>query len=124
MNLTHNSFSHNRLSMARARFRLLLPDASLRKRYITAFIFSITVFYFAFHALNGERGIYAYFKQSRNLEVSQAELGRLTQQRAELEKRVHLLSNASLDLDLLDEEARRTLGSAKKGEVVVLTAPR
>ncbi|MBM3617866.1 MAG: septum formation initiator family protein [Alphaproteobacteria bacterium] len=119
MNLTQTSFSQTR-----ARFRLLLPDANLRKRYITAFIFSITVFYFAYHALNGERGIYAYFKQSRNLEVSQAELTRLTQQRAELEKRVHLLSNASLDLDLLDEEARRTLGSAKKGEVVVLTAPR
>lgn len=119
MNLSQTS-----LSQTQARFRSFIPDAALRRRYVTAFIFSITVFYFAYHALNGERGIYAYFKQSRNLEVSQAELVRLTNQRAELEKRVHLLSNASLDLDLLDEEARRTLGSARKGEVVVLTAPR
>lgn len=119
MNLSQSS-----LSLTQAKFRSFIPDAALRKRYITAFVFSVTVFYFAYHALNGERGIYAYFKQSRNLEVSQAELVRLTKQRMELEKRVSLLSNSSLDLDLLEEEARRTLGSAKKGEVVILTAPR
>lgn len=118
------NLSQTNLSQAQARFRLFAPDASLRKRYITAFFFSITAFYFAYHALNGERGLYAYFKQSRNLEVSQSELTRLTEQRMELEKRVKLLSTDSLDLDLLDEEARRMLGSAKKNEVVVLVAPR
>lgn len=102
----------------------LAPLLSPSKRYINAFFFSFVVFYFAYHALNGERGLYAYFKQSRNLEVSREELTKLTAGRQELEKRVKALSANSLDLDLLDEEARRVLGSANKNEVVILTDPR
>lgn len=102
----------------------LLPVVCGCKRYLNAAFFSFIVFYFAYHALNGERGLYAYFKQSRNLEISQSELARLTSERVELEQRVQSLNSGSLDLDLLDEEARRILGNANKNEVVVLVTPR
>lgn len=104
--------------------RQLIGDEAFRKRITGPLLFSCAVCYLAFHALNGERGLYAYFKQSRNLEVSQTELSKLKKQRAIMEQRVTALSNGSLDLDLLDEEARRVLGTANKNEVVVLTAPR
>jgi cell division protein FtsB len=103
--------------------RFIPEDVQLR-RFVGPLFFSAAVFYLAFHALNGERGLYAYLKQSRNLESSQQQLAKLIHERQSLENRVHLLSDSSLDLDLLDEEARRVLGKADKHEVVVILEPR
>lgn len=104
--------------------RPLAAMTAYRKRLAAPLLFTLAIAYLLFHALNGERGIYAYLKQSRNLEASRIELAELTRQRAGLEQRVHALNSNSLDLDLLDEEARRLLGTAGKNEVVVLTSPR
>lgn len=100
-----------------------LPEDIKPKRLIGPLFFSAAVCYLAFHALNGERGIYAFLKQSRNLDVSQQELARLTDERKALENNVHLLSDKSLDLDLLDEQARRVLGKTNPQEIVVIFEP-
>lgn len=99
--------------------RSIFEDAQL-KRFVSPLLFSLAVCYLAFHALNGDRGLYAYLKQSRHLESSQEELQSLVAKREELENRVHLMSSESLDLDLLDEQARRVLGSAGENEIVIL----
>lgn len=100
-----------------------IPEDVQLKRFLGPLFLSAAVFYLVFHALNGERGIYAYLKQSRNLEKSQQELTRLVSERKALENNVHLLSDKSLDLDLLDEQARRVLGKANKGEAVIIIDP-
>lgn len=100
--------------------RRYIPEDIQFKRLSSPLLFSFAVCYLAFHALNGDRGLYAYLKQSRHLETSQHELEQLTARRADLENRVKLMRNDSLDLDLLDEQARRVLGSAKKNEIVVI----
>ena len=100
--------------------RRFIPEDIQFKRFSGPLLFSLAVCYLAFHALNGDRGLYAYLKQSRHLETSQRELAQLTAKREELENRVHLMSDGSLDLDLLDEQARRVLGDAKKNEIVVI----
>ena len=76
------------------------------------------MFYIGFHAVSGERGVFALFKETRRLEELQAELGRVQAKRQALDHKVHLLGDDSLDLDLLDEQVRRVLGLANKGEVV------
>lgn len=86
-------------------------------------LFAVAVFYLAFHVVNGERGLYAYFKQSRNLEVSHAELAQLTAKREKLERKVMLMSDQSLDKDLLEEQARRLLGMAKESEIILIVEP-
>lgn len=100
-----------------------IPEDVKLKRFISPLFFSAAVFYLAFHSLNGERGIYAFLKQSRNLEVSQQELHKLSTERAALQNRVHLMSDGSLDLDLLDEQARRVLGKVNDDEIVVVLDP-
>lgn len=90
------------------------------RRYAAPFLFAFVTVYLCFHVLNGERGLYAYLKQSRNLEATRIELAELKAQREELENRVMLVSNDSLDLDMLDEQARRLLGFSKATERVVL----
>ncbi len=79
----------------------------------------LVLFYLGFHALSGERGLYAWFKESRRLEALKAELADIQAERAELDGRVRALSSNSLDLDMLDEQARKVLGYAAPDEVVV-----
>ena len=76
------------------------------------------MFYLVFHAVSGERGVLALFTETRKLDDVKAELARVKAQHDTLEHKVHLMSDNSLDLDLLDEQVRRVLGMANKNEVV------
>ena len=83
-------------------------------------IIVLIMFYLGFHAISGERGLLALFTESRRLEALKAELAEVTVRREALERKVHGLSDSSLDLDLLDEQSRRVLGMGGKDEMVVL----
>jgi cell division protein FtsB len=81
---------------------------------------SLVLFYLAFHAVSGDRGVVALFKESRKLELLKAELAQVRAERDMLDAKVRRLSNDSLDLDLLDEQVRRVLGLMGKNEVVYI----
>lgn len=92
----------------------------IRKKIIFVnFVILLVLGYFIFHAVYGQRGILSYFKMSKNLESSIEELENLKSERLSIEHKVNLLKSGSLDLDALDEEARKILGYAKENEVVV-----
>jgi cell division protein FtsB len=74
--------------------------------------------YFIFHALYGDRGILAYFKLNQKIEKSLAELESARLERLEFEHKVNLLRPQSLDIDALDELARKTLGVSNPNEQV------
>lgn len=78
----------------------------------------LVLFYLGFHAISGERGVAALFREKRELAALQAELASVRAKREALEVKVARLNSESLDLDLLDEQARRVLGMAGKDEVV------
>lgn len=84
-------------------------------------LFAVAIFYLCFHAISGERGIYALFKERRRLEVLHVELDKVTEKRVAMERKVRLMRSTSLDLDLLDEQSRDVLGYAGQGEVVYYT---
>ncbi len=90
-------------------------------RFLVPLFCVLVLFYLAFHSVSGERGVVALFKEDRNLELLKAELEQVRSEREALESKVHRLSSNSLDLDLLDEQARRVLGLAGKNEVVIFT---
>jgi cell division protein FtsB len=87
---------------------------------IMALLFVIVLGYFCFHALNGERGFFAFIQLSQEVENSRRELEMLRAERLQIEHRVKLLKNESLDLDLLDEQARRVLGQSKPDELLYI----
>jgi cell division protein FtsB len=76
------------------------------------------VTYFLFHTLTGDRGVLTFISLNKELERLQNELDVSRAERLKLEHRVGLLRSTSLDLDLLDEQARRYLGYAATGERV------
>tara|TARA_R110002072_G_scaffold2229_3_gene18268 strand:+ start:691 stop:1017 length:327 start_codon:yes stop_codon:yes gene_type:complete len=77
------------------------------------------VAYFAYHAVQGERGFLAYLRLSQELQQATSIQADLGQQRQVLERRVALLSPDSLDPDLLDERARSLLNYGQEGDLLI-----
>ena len=77
------------------------------------------VAYFAYHAVQGERGIVAHNRMSQEIALAENALAEAKAKRLAIEKRVMLLRPDGIDRDLLDERARRTLGMAHPDELVI-----
>ena len=75
--------------------------------------------YFVYHAVQGDRGIIAWMQVNQQIRVAQTELTNTDAGREEMEQRVALLSNSSLDLDMLEERARVMLNFAHPDDLVI-----
>lgn len=106
----------------RKRIRLLPKRSGFLRRVSGPLLAVLVLFYLGFHAVSGERGVVALFKETRKLAELKEELTKVAAERTALEGKVRRLSSDSLDLDLLDERARLVLGLAGKNEVVVFTS--
>jgi cell division protein FtsB len=76
--------------------------------------------YFGYYLIYGNHGIVNLARVQHEVEVKQAELDQVRQQRIALEHRVSLLRPESVDPDLLEEQARARLGLTERDEVVIL----
>lgn len=76
--------------------------------------------YFGFHLMNGERGVFAYFHQTHQHKLLEQELEKVRVDRKQMQLQVSGLRPQSLDLDLLDQQARAMLGLVAEDEKVIL----
>ena len=90
-----------------------------RPDWLTLLAFGLLV-YFGYHMVDGSRGLLAWRQIQAELEATRSELQRVRAERQEVERRVTQLRRTSLDPDLLDEMARKTLSLAGDGDVVIL----
>jgi cell division protein FtsB len=77
------------------------------------------IFYFGFFTFFGDKGLVQLFtlkKQITNKEITKQEIFARMQAKKNM---VYGMNLESLDLDLLDEQARKVLGYAGKNEVVI-----
>lgn len=92
-------------------------------RLIVPAISALFLSYFGFHAYHGEFGIYAKYRlEDRILETS-LKLDSVKAQRQELERRVQLLHDGTLEKDMLDEQARRALNMSSSDELTIMRVP-
>jgi len=86
-------------------------------------LFSLGAFagvcFFAFHALQGEYGLFALIQADNRAAELKIELAEVQMKRAEAENRTRRLSDDYLDMDLLDERARIVLGYARSDELLI-----
>ena len=75
--------------------------------------------YLSLAALQGEHGLFSLFRAESDEARLQAELDRLRGERASIANKTHRLSSETLDLDLLDEQARRGLGLGRPEEIII-----
>jgi len=92
------------------RFGKLLPQ------FICLGVFA----YFAFHLLQGERGVFAYDKLGKKLEAAWEKEACLRQDLQVERDRVNALRAKSLDPDLLEERAQAVLNYARPKEVMII----
>ncbi len=76
--------------------------------------------YFGWHALYGEYGMFGLVRIEERLSIRSAELATVAAERARLERRVALLRPENLDRDMLDEQARASLGYSDPDEITIL----
>ncbi len=89
--------------------RLILPMAT-----------ALFLTYFGYHALYGGNGLYSkHIVEAQTMEL-QAKLDGLSVRREALQQQVALLSDGTVEKDMLDEQARRALNMAQPGELVIL----
>ena len=75
--------------------------------------------YFTFAAVQGDYGVFRRVQINAEADQLAAERDRLKAELAELQNRTHRLSDAYLDLDLLDEQVRDVLGYIRADEIVI-----
>ena len=75
--------------------------------------------YFAYHAVQGDRGLIAWRQLTNRVNEARAVLDETSIERRALEHRVGLLSPRSLDRDMLDEQVRFMLNYGYADEVII-----
>ena len=65
--------------------------------------------YFAYHAVEGDRGLRSWMKLRQEIATARASEAELAAERETMERRVTLLKPESLDRDMLEERARAVL---------------
>lgn len=75
--------------------------------------------YFTFAAVQGDYGVFRRMQIEAETHRLEAQLARLTLEVTELENKTRRMSDHYLDLDLLDEQARKVLGLARGDEIVI-----
>ncbi|MGM0585894.1 MAG: FtsB family cell division protein [Pseudomonadota bacterium] len=75
--------------------------------------------YFAYAALQGDTGLVEQVRLEREKARLETRLAELQAERREMENLNRRLSERYLDLDLLDERARKVLGHIRDDEIVI-----
>lgn len=90
------------------------------KHFLVVSICVGIVAYFICHGIMGERGFIALSQVEYQISDAKADLQKIRIEREKLEARTRLLRPDGLDLDMLDERARATLGYTKPNDYVVI----
>ncbi len=99
------------------------PEIEPRRRGFAGAIFAIVVIalmcYLTFAALQGEHGLFSLFQVEAQADRLEADLADLKVERALIENKTRRLSTETLDLDMLDEQARKVLGLGRTEEFII-----
>ncbi|MBI1209591.1 MAG: septum formation initiator family protein [Azospirillum sp.] len=103
------------LILPRIRYAL----ARVGRMVVGPVIGSCIVGYFAFYAVQGDRGLYALKHLQGEVEEAKVTFADVEAERERLARRAKLLRPDSLDLDMLDERARAMLNYSRPDEIIL-----
>jgi len=91
-----------------------------RGRHVAGSILGALLFaYFMFHAVQGDRGLFAWVEMKQRIAYAAADLAASQEERQTWERRISLLRDDGLDRDMLDEQVRRVTGLGARNEIVI-----
>jgi cell division protein FtsB len=101
----------------------MYPESEPRRGGLGGAVFAVIVIalmcYLTFSALQGEHGLFRLFQVEAQETRLRSELAALQAERAAIANKARRLSTEHLDLELLDEQARRVLGLGRADEVMI-----
>lgn len=80
-------------------------------------------FYFAYHLVEGDRGLRAWVRLTQELRVAKEHLAAVSAERLQLERRVSHMRPSHVDPDLLDAQVRRTIDVLRPDEIAIIAPP-
>ncbi|WP_404927265.1 septum formation initiator family protein [Mesorhizobium sp. ORM16] len=89
-------------------------------RLIIPSLCAVFLAYFGFHAYHGEFGINSKYQLEAETVALQAQLDAIKARRMELERRVKLMHDGTLEKDMLDEQARKALNLSQADEITIM----
>jgi len=103
---------------------IVLREMRRRGRVLVAPVVGLALTgYFAYHLVEGERGLRAWVRVAQELRLSRESLTAVAAERAALEHRVAHMRPDHVDPDLLDSQVRKTLDVVAPDEVVIVLPP-
>ena len=100
---------------------IVLREMRRRAKVLVAPVLGLAVTgYFAYHLVEGDRGLLAWVQVAQELRLAKATLTEVAADRSALEHRVSQMRADHVDPDLLDAQARRTLDVAAPDEIVII----
>jgi cell division protein FtsB len=101
----------------------MYPESETRRNSVGGVVFAgvavALMSYLTFAALQGEHGLFRKFQIEAQTGRLRAELATLQTERRAIAAKTARLSPEHLDLELLDEQARKVLGLARPDEILV-----
>jgi len=102
----------------------IVREIKVRAGQILGPVIGMTVVvYFAYHAVQGDRGLIALGKLHQDVGELQAQVLDTRADRMAFDQKVVALKSDNLDPDLLEERARILLGYGYENELLVITRP-
>jgi len=102
----------------------IVRELKVRAGQVVGPVIGMTVVvYFAYHAVQGDRGLLALGKLRGEVNALQAQVLDVRNERFELQNKAHMLRPETIDPDLLEERARVLLGFGKPDEWIVIIHP-
>lgn len=100
---------------------ILIREARKRGRQVIVPIFAAVISgYFVFHAVHGDRGVFAYAELTEQVREARVKLAEARGERETLQLDVSLLQRDNLDLDLLEERVRAVLNRIDDDDMLIL----
>ncbi len=89
-------------------------------RLIVPAMTALVLSYFGYHVYHGEFGIDSKDRLRERAAALQSELDTLRAERLALESRVTMMHDGTMDRDMLDEQARRSLNVSAPDELTIM----
>jgi cell division protein FtsB len=103
---------------------IVLRELRRRARFILGpFLGMALTGYFAYNLCEGDRGLLAWLRLTREIHAADAHLDAVKAERAAIDRRVADMKPDHLDPDLLDERVRAGLNLVGPNEVVIMKPP-
>ena len=100
---------------------IVLREIRRRRKVLVGPLLGIALTgYFAYHLVEGDRGLRAWVRQTQELRGAKENLAAVSAERAELEHRVSHMRPDHVDPDLLEAQVRKTLDLVRPDEIVIM----